>query len=802
MFGPCPLLMPFVSMASGLYVSFLFSQYGNVFSLVSVFICLLLSLFVSGRLFFMICASFFFFYCGFTSLNTLLSPPGSASSIKYKVSVTPTIVEGIIDRRPSISADGCRLVVRAEHYFSAKGAELATDRMLIFVSQGDVPFSRGDRIRFSTEIRTPRRLGIPGEFDFQRYLALQGILVTGRVQSHHDILLVRSAAEDSIQRQLDMVSQKLGDRIRLAVQDSRVSSVLVALVLGDQKRIPRDLNDAYTRAGVNHILSVSGFHVGIIATFITLIILQICTRFETMLLFCNLRKTTVLLAIPAMLFYLILTGSAAATTRAVIMLIACAIALYVERETDTLNLLLAAACLLIAVDPAALFDISFQLSFLSLWGIIIIVPYVTERFSSNLQGWLMLLLQVLSASVAATAVTIIPVLYTFKVASINGIITNILIVPLLGYGAVLSGFIVLPLLSVNPLLSEVLLWPSAKMVWISNWIIDYCSKLPIIRFASVTSVDMFLFLLFMICITFVNCRFKKKFLGVVIPLLSLSIHLADSPPALNKLRITMLSVGQSESLLMTLPDGSSMLVDGGGYLHENGLDFGQKILLPALDSLGVHKLDRIILTHDHPDHSGGLDYVARNLPVGELWTTVRAFSGNGFAKIKTTFERNRVPIKLLNGGESLVLPGGVVMYVLHPQGNVGSKKADDISDTNEESLVFRIKFGDFSAIFTADAGFGAESSMISNGAVLKSTVLKVGHHGSKYSTSSEFIGMVQPKVALISAGNANRFGLPSERTVKLLRSRGIIVYRTDLDGTIEVTSDGKTFDVMTRFRPM
>lgn len=788
-------------MVAGLYVSFLISQYGTLTSLTSVFICLLLSLFVRNRHVFNICVCAFFFSCGFTSLNTLFPPPSSASSNRLKTSRSPAILEGIVDQRPIATADGSRIVVRVEKVFSGEGSESVTGKLLLFASHGEVPFLRGDRIRFRTEISTPRRLGLPGEFDYHRYLALQGIMNTGRVSSSQDILLVRSSSEDSIQRRIDVVAKKLGDGIRQAVPDRRISSVLAALLLGDQKRIPRDLNDAYTKAGVNHILSVSGFHVGIISAFISLILFQIFIRFEHMMLFCNVRRTALLLTIPAMLFYLFLTGAASATARAVIMLIAFVVALYVERETDTVNVLLAAACVLVSVDPSAIFDVSFQLSFLSLWGIVVMVPFVTDRYTSALPWWSLVIVQLLAASVAASAATIIPVLYTFKVASINGIITNFLIVPLLGYGAVIAGFIVLPIILIEPLFSKILLWPSAKIVQLSNWIIDYLSQLPVIRFTTITDVDMFLFLLFMMSITFVHSRFHKKCLCIAIPLLSLTVHFAQSPSPANKLRITMLSVGQSESLLLTLPGGANMLVDGGGYLHENGLDFGQRILLPALESLGVNKIDRMVLTHDHPDHAGGLDYVMRNKPVGEFWTTEQAYSGTGLINIKEIVRQKRIPVKLMKGGESFVLPGGVILDVLHPLDSVESVAADDVADTNEGSLVFRIRYEKFSMLFTADAGFEAEYSMINNGAFLKSTVLKVGHHGSKYSTSREFIDLVQPKVALISAGFGNRFGLPSERTVNLLYSKGIAVYRTDHDGTIELESDGNTFDIQTRFRP-
>jgi competence protein ComEC len=156
---------------------------------------------------------------------------------------------------------------------------------------------------------------------------------------------------------------------------------------------------------------------------------------------------------------------------------------------------------------------------------------------------------------------------------------------------------------------------------------------------------------------------------------------------------------------------------------------------------------------------------------------------------------------LLAAGDSINLASGVDFKVFSPGQHVIRNNGDDIRNSNEDSLVFRVSFAQFSMLFTADAGFDAESDMVSSGCDLGSTVLKVGHHGSAYSTSEEFIDKVRPRVALISAGAGNRFGLPSGRTIDLLKAKNIAVYRTDRDGTIELASDGKNLNVYTRYGP-
>jgi len=796
-----PFLIPFVSMASGLTVSVLLDRSCSIQILVAVFACLLLSSLYRDKRIFSACSVPFFFVWGLYALVPWVTPQESLFRIESKISKSPVIIEGLIAKRPTVGPDGSRLVVNVERSVLLNRTEMVSGTMMLNVAHGDVYFSMGDRIRFKTTISVPHRLGLPGEFDYPRYLSFQGISAVGRVASRQDITLIRGGAEESVQRNIDIAAKRLGDIIREALPDDRISSVLTALLLGDQKRIPKNLADSYTRAGVNHILSISGFHVGIIAAFISLVSLWILKHFEALSLMWNVRRASVLLAVPSMLFYLFLTGNAPATARSVIMLIACALALYIERESDSINALLMAAFFLIAINPTTLFDISFQLSFLSLWGIIIAVPALTRYIPDKTPSWAVMFIQFIAASIAATLTTLIPVLYVFKVASFNGILTNFLIVPLLGYGAVIAGFCVLPLITVFPTFSNILLWPAAKLVIASNQIVEWFSTLPVIRFPNVTSWDMLLFLLLMSIVTFVQSRQKRLTFAAVMPLAVIVMHLTGPPQSDGRLHISMLSVGQCESLLLRLPDGSSMLVDGGGYLQENGNDFGQRILVPALESLGIRKIDRIILTHDHPDHIGGLSFAVKNMQIGSLLTTSNTLKSVHFKELKSALEERQIQVEELAAGDSIKLSSGVVLDVLSPHKQAVSGEVNVVHDANEESLVFRISYGDFSMLFTADAGFDAERHMISRGIELKSTVLKVGHHGSGYSTSEEFIDLVRPSIALISVGAGNRFGLPSARTLDLLRSKGVEVYRTDLDGTVELISDGSRVTVHAKYRP-
>ncbi len=803
--GERPFLIPCLAMSAGLVIA---DSYGMPLSLsvvAALFFCLLLSCCIRHRLPLNVCTFLFFLSWGMCALPLWTQHSAESHSIQHYAGRDKLTLEGVIRSRPVVSAtstgNSSSFVLETTNIIRNGRPTPVSGMVMMYVRLGETGLSRGDLIRLETRISIPHRLGLPGEFDVPRFLAFQGISAIGSVATMDNIVLMRGAVQDTLLAGIDHEARRLGDVIRASLPDVRISSVLTALLIGDQKRIPKDLSDAYTRAGVNHILSISGFHVGIIAFFIVQTLLLITTRFEWLALRFNLRRAVLLPALPAMLLYLLLTGAAPATARSVIMLGVFVVALYIERESDPINALLMSAMLLLAANPTSLFDLSFQLSFLALWGMAVVVPPVMERFSGIRQGWLRTIVQFSVSSCAASAVTAVPLLFVFNQASFNGILSNFIIVPLLGYGAVVTGFCALLFASLHIPLTCPLLWIAGKLVLFSNWLIMWFAGLPLLHFSGITRLDMLAFLAFMCFATFVRLRWLKVSLCTVAPLLAIMVHIATPPLADGRLHITMLSVGQAESLLIRLPEGSTLLVDGGGYLFEADRDFGERALGPALLKLGVERIDRMVMTHSHPDHNGGLPYVARSLPVGEFWEAAPGGSGQLYEQLKTALVKQRVPMRQLAAGDTFELPGGVTLQVLSPPRRIVRAAADDVRDMNEDSLVFRLKYGEQAFLFTADAGFNAEQHMLENGMVTPASVLKVGHHGSRYSTSEEFLDQVSPRVALISAGRGNNFGLPSSRTLALLKRRGIATYRTDLDGTIELVSDGKNLRIVTPYCP-
>lgn len=246
------------------------------------------------------------------------------------------------------------------------------------------------------------------------------------------------------------------------------------------------------------------------------------------------------------------------------------------------------------------------------------------------------------------------------------------------------------------------------------------------------------------------------------------------------LQIHFLNVGQADSILIIAPNGQSILVDGGNNDDGPGV-------VNYLKSQGVKELAVVIATHPHEDHIGGLDTVLRSFP------TKQVYMSNGTSNTKT-FE-DFIAAVSASGAKKIRARAGVKLDVVGISGEFLAPNSDSYADLNDYSAVLKITYGKVSFLLTGDAGNLSETEILKSGQNLKATVLKVGHHGSTSSTSSEFLKAVSPKYAIISVGVNNDYGHPAQATLNKLVSAGVQVYRTDQDGNIVVTTDGETVNL-------
>ncbi|MCE1225801.1 MAG: DNA internalization-related competence protein ComEC/Rec2 [Geobacteraceae bacterium] len=703
------------------------------------------------------------------------------------------IVEGVLLGRSYMKAEGQRLELQVEQVYS-NGTLFAVDGVLLLtIAKGQGRWLSGDRIRCPAKIHIPRLLGLPGEFDYRRYLALRGVQATAWVHDADGVVLMRGAAVTSWRRWIDALALCSQEFIKKSIPVPDQRSIVLALATGGQQEVSPALTAAYSRAGVSHILSVSGFRVGVVVAVWVLCLRWLLLRWEWLALRIDVRRTALLSALPLMLLYLVFTGGAPATARSVLMLSAVVLAIWSEQEIDSLDaLLLAAFCLLVA-DPGVLFDLSFQLSFLALWGLLVLTPLLVAPFDRfTVRGWQRTLLLFCAASIAAVLSTMAPVLDSFHQVSFTGILANLVVVPLLGYGATVLATAAVPLQFWLAPVASFLLTVSGWLVEISNRFICWISQLPVLQIFSVGPVDLFATVALLALLSFVRSGRVK---GISVSLLVIGVMLVHLwPDAIpdGKMRITFLSVGQGDAALITLADGRTLLVDGGGYLRDSGKDFGERYLVPALHRLKVKRIDLMILTHPHPDHLGGLPAVAEQFRVREFWQGTSVGSSDNYQRLIGALNSQNTTLRVVKKGDRVQLGKELLLSVLSPMDAAGAEEGD-----NDDSLVLHLQQSGFSALFMGDAGFPVEDMLLHDG-IGEITLLKVGHHGSRYATSERFLARIKPRVAVISVGAGNTFGLPTEETIGRIRQQRAELYRTDQQGTILFETNGIEFSVAPR----
>ncbi|HSE95604.1 MAG TPA: ComEC/Rec2 family competence protein, partial [Methylomirabilota bacterium] len=262
-----------------------------------------------------------------------------------------------------------------------------------------------------------------------------------------------------------------------------------------------------------------------------------------------------------------------------------------------------------------------------------------------------------------------------------------------------------------------------------------------------------------------------------------------------RLHVLTLDVGQGEAILVRAPDGQALLVDtGGGGVGR--LDRGERVVLPALRRAGVRRLAALAVTHGDPDHAGGLASILAGLPVDEVWVP----AGTEGAPWQALVAEAGVARRVLGRGDWVWL-GPVRVTVLHPSREDPGPPDQPARASNHGSLVLRVDWGRATLLLTGDAEGAAEREVLASGLPVAATVLKVGHHGSRHASSAPFLAAVSPRIAVVSAGARNPFGHPSPVVLARLADAGTTIYRTDLDGAIDLRTDGQRLWIRRWARP-
>lgn len=696
--------------------------------------------------------------------------------------------------RVDVKLIGCRLAREQEMQKSS-----GTVRLYVY---GGMPhIIRGSAVRFKARFKEPVDYRNGGGFSWRRHLAARGIGAVASVSGAEWLI----AEPPSYPGVLSRMRQRLDTAIA-GTKPQAAAGVLRALVTGRRDAVEEDVRLSFQGTGLAHLLAISGLHVGYIALFIFLCARFVAGRWTRLLLHVPVQKIAAVFTLPCLWGFIVMVGAPLSAVRAGIMLSVYLVGVLLARRQNLVVTLAIAALIIVAIDPLAVFEISFQLSFVSVLAIILIAPrllaFVTPWFSEHTEWYWRLLwraCQLAAVTFAATIGSAPLVAYHFNLITGMGLIANLIAVPWMGV-------VVMPLAMIAsittfawPWLATTLLWPAAA--WSVNVMLMGAHLLAAATSSSVVHAAPSTFEVFMIYAALALIVFWRvipyrriAFVFVVVPLVLDAGWWHVRPLMTNKLEMTFLDVGQGEATFVRFPGGTTWLIDGGGK-HGSAFDVGKNVVVPALLRKGIHSVDQLVLSHPHHDHYRGLAAVAEYFHPKLLWT-------NGFEppeveqeewdEFEERLQAVGVDTIIVARGDTPVEVGGVKVEILYPDDSLPR----DI-EVNDTSLVMKLTYNDVSILFTGDLEKGGEETLLANGDDLSATVLKVGHHGSDTSSTREFITAVKPTIAVISVGQLNPYGMPDRAVLERFRLFGTQIYRTDYHGAITVSTDGRDVSVDT-----
>ncbi len=763
------------------------------------------------------------FSLGYISIQPWFPEKLPASHIINFADVGSLNISGQVAESPEIRNKRLSFVLLVETVEDTGKIIPVTGKISVKVLKCIPEISAGDTVYFKSGIRSVRNFNNPGGFDFKRYMSFNGITGTAYVTGEK-IRVEQNKKNIGWKRLIENARKKFA----LLIDNSAPSDeagVLKALVIGDQNSISPEIREAFKRTGTSHILSISGLHVGIVATVSFLFFQKLLSYFNLFLWNAWTRKGAAVLSLFPVIIYGFLAGMSPSTQRSVIMVSVFLMSFFAEREQDGINTLAVAAMLILIVHPPSLFLISFQLSFLSVFFIIAgmnLTLYRKNRRIDVEEGWRLRLQRQTAAfflvSFFATIGTFPVVMYYFNQVSLVGLAANCVAVPLIGFAVVSAGLLSFFLYPLSSLLSMWLIKASSVVLGISLEFINYFAKLPFAAIKTVTpSFFEICWYYLLLCVLFfvlrgknrknmINAdgsvfeRIKPKAPFIAIVLLVIAGY-ADIWYWLDKrflqedLKVTVIDVGQGASALLELPGGYNVLVDGGGFSDNSVFDVGERITAPFLWRKKIKSVDTLVLSHPNSDHLNGLLYIAENFNVKEFWSNGEAADTLGYKKLIEIIKQKNIEMKdFKNIGRNRVI-NGTMFKILYPEPGFRDKKEKWRKGDNN-SIVLKTVFGSKSFLFTGDIKAKGESDIVKmSGKHLKSTVLVVPHHGSRSSSTDKFIDKIDPEIAIIPVGWKNRYKFPHPEVLERYKSRKCRILRTDENGAIMISTDGKSLSV-------
>lgn len=642
----------------------------------------------------------------------------------------------------------------------------------------------GKRISIKGRFSLPDAARNPGLFDYKLFLKTRGVSgIISAVESHIEVVGERFALASAPGKLKAYFASSLDSHM-----GTDAKALLLGILFGDKTMIDEDIYESFQRNGCAHILSVSGIHVSIIYIYISK-------------LFRNRRSPWgSACALALLLFYAALADFSPSVVRAVVMIAIHILSKHLHRRYDFLCCISFSALLMLIFNPFYLFNLGFQLSYLAVFTLAFALPLAENKIGKigdiRRFGRYVAVLR-LFAPVFVIQIGMAPATaYYFMYFSASAFFINLPVIAI--SSLVVPSGVCLALISISPA-AEIFLGPGAAfievMIRIMIGLNQFAGGLSVssmnVIAPSVFIIGLYYgFFFYLTSEGFWIMRQKKRiemislicicivFLSSVLPVITGEIS--------RKGDMVFVDVGQGDCIHLKTPSGKNVLIDGGGHAD---YDTGKKILMPYLLKNGINKVDLALVTHLHQDHYGGIASLAGLMPVNKL----AIYEGNILKEDLLMADTGLAKEDLLfvTAGDKITIDKNVFLEVLYP-GEMSAEAYREImadeEDENLSSLVVRVSYKGVFVLVTGDMGFEGEkllmdSNLPQNPEALRADILKVGHHGSRFSTSSDFMGAVDPRVAIIQVGK-NNFGHPHPDTIEIISKKGIMIFRNDEQGAV------------------
>ncbi|MGD0290629.1 MAG: DNA internalization-related competence protein ComEC/Rec2 [Candidatus Binataceae bacterium] len=752
--------------------------------------------------------------------------PARGPAILYRFADnSPLTMEGLIVREPErVEGGRSYLYIRVER----AGVEMASLRPttgVVRVSiRSEERFTIGDEVRVTSRIRYPRNDGDQGEFDYRGWLLRNRIAATmfadyAKAGAPPPIAVV-GHREFPVRERIEAVREHIGAFIDANLAYPQ-NAEMRALIIGDRSGIDESIRERFALTGMAHVLVISGLHLGFVAAAAFFAVRWLMGFFPALMARGYSNKLAAASAALAATAYASIAGGHVSTIRALLMVLAYAIAILIDRSRELLASLAIAALVICFTLPGSTADIGFQLSFASVMVILVGMRrfaawWRTRMRPRPIEGEVSRVQVVVEAIAGYVAVSFWALIGTapltalhFNQFSLVGLIANAVVVPIMGFGAVITGLLAAVLSFAWPAGARPLLLVAGSLAGAGNRLAGWFVEWPLAWTRIFTTTIIEIAIAYGFIAIWCACPLATSY--TMAPLSPAKMRRAGERTLWRQacagvltivlmidagwwtyqryfypdLRVTFLSVGEGDAAVVRFPGGRVMLVDGGGTFFGT-FDSGERIVAPFLWAKKIMRVDWVAVSHPDRDHFGGLAFLVKNFSPAEFWTSGVGSPDASYARLLDAVSAVRARSVVCGSALPPRTVGGFEVRCIWPA------PGTEENEENNQSMVMRLEYRATAILFTGDIEAKGERELLGTGAELRAAIVKVPHHGSKTSSSAALIAAVRPRVAVISLGYYNRFHFPSAAVIERYREAGAVVLRTDEIGAVdaEVGSGG------------